>query len=71
MPAAGTLGYLAYLDAVAALAAGDEVAAVQAATALRDTAVNAADATLAVLARVVDGVTALLESRIGWVPAYR
>jgi hypothetical protein len=65
VPAAGTLGYLAYLDAVAALAAGDDVAAVQAATALRDTAVNAGDATLAVLARVVDGVTALLESRIG------
>ncbi len=63
--ATGTHGYLAYLDAVIALEAGDTVSVTRAATALRDTAANTADARLAVLGRVVDGVTALLEARVG------
>jgi hypothetical protein len=64
-PAGGIHGYLAYLDAVTALAAGDSAGAKRAAAALRDTAEGAADATLPILAKVVDGVTAMMESRIG------
>lgn len=64
VPASGTHGYLAYLDAVIALEAGDTSSATRAATTLRDTAANMADARLIALGRVVDGVTALLESRV-------
>lgn len=59
-----TLGYLAYLDAAAALAASDAAALTGAATALRQTASGAGDTTLAVLGRVVDGVAALRQSRV-------
>ena len=63
-PAGGIHGYLAYLDAVTALDVGDTARAMRAAAALRDTAAGMADATLSVLATVVDGVTAMLESRV-------
>ena len=63
-PVSGTHGYLAYLDAVTALAAGDSTALTGAASALRDVAAETSDATLAVLAKVVDGVRALLESHV-------
>lgn len=60
----GTHGYLAYLDAATALASSDAAALTRAATALRETASKAGDATLSVLGRVIDGVVALLESRV-------
>ncbi len=60
---ASTHGYLAYLDAASALAESDAAALSRAAAALRQTASSAGDPTLAVLARVVDGFAALLESR--------
>ncbi len=63
-PAGGTHGYLAYLDAVTALAVGNSSSVNKAAAALRDVAADTADATLAVLTKVVDGVSALLESRV-------
>jgi len=63
-PAGGIHGYLAYLDAVTAVAVGDSAGATRAAAALRDTAAGTADATLSVLAKVVEGVTAMLESRV-------
>ena len=44
---------------------GRRAAVARAATVLRDTAVGTGDATLAVLGRVIDGVTALMESRVG------
>ena len=62
--AVGTRGYLAYLDAAAALEAGDVATVARAATVLRDTASGTGDTTLAVLGRVVDGITALMESRV-------
>ena len=62
--ALGARGYLAYLDAAAALDAGDVAAAARAAAVLRETAASTRDTTLAVLGRVVDGITALMESRI-------
>ena len=62
--AVGTRGYLAYLDAAAALEAGDVATVARAATVLRDTASGTGDTTLAVLGRVVDGITALMESRM-------
>ncbi len=68
-PVSGMHGYLAYLDAVTALAAGDSTALRGAASALRNTAAETADATLSVLTKVVDGVAALLESRV--VEGYR
>ena len=63
-PAGGTHGYLAYLDATTALEAGDTATAVRVSAVLRDAASTTDDATLAVLARVVDGMTALMESRV-------
>jgi hypothetical protein len=63
-PIGGIHGYLAYLDAVTALAVGDAATATRAAAALRDTAAGTPDVTLSVLAKVVDGVTAMLESRV-------
>jgi len=63
-PTGGIHGYLAYLDAVTAVAVGDSAGATRAAAALRDTASGTADATLSVLAKVVEGVTAMLESRV-------
>ncbi len=60
---ANTHGYLAYLDAAAALAARDAAALTRAATALRQAAASAGDATLAALGQVVDGFAALSESR--------
>ena len=62
--AVGARGYLAYLEAAAALDAGDAATAARAAAVLRDTASATGDPTLAVLGRVVDGVTALMESRV-------
>lgn len=62
--ALGARGYLAYLDAAAALDAGDVATAARPATVLRDTASDTGDTTLAVLGRVVDGITALMESRV-------
>ena len=58
-----THGYLAYLDATTAVAAGDADTLVHASTVLREAASISDDATVAVLAHVVDGVAALLESR--------
>ncbi|OBK72935.1 hypothetical protein [Mycobacterium sp. 1274761.0] len=52
-------GYLAYLDAATALAAGDAAGLSRALTALQHTASETGDATLALLARVVGGVAAL------------
>lgn len=63
-PVSGTHGYLAYLDAVTALAAGDSTALTGAASALRDVTAETADATLSVLTKVVEGVRALLESDV-------
>jgi hypothetical protein len=63
-PAGGIRGYLAYVDAVTAVAAGDAAGARRAATALRDTAAGTSDVALSVLAKVIDGVTAMLESRV-------
>ena len=60
---ADTHGYLAYLEAAAALAAHDAAALTRAATALRRVSAGVGDATLAVLGQVVDGFAALLESR--------
>ncbi|WP_123025078.1 chemotaxis protein CheY [Mycolicibacterium stellerae] len=60
----GTHGYLAYLDAATALDEDDADTLTRAATALRQTVANTADATLAVLSRVVDGITALRQSRV-------
>jgi hypothetical protein len=62
--ASGTLGYLAYLDAATAFAESDAGALARASTALRDAASTTGDAALAALSRVVDGVVALLESRL-------
>jgi hypothetical protein len=62
--AGGTRGYLAYLDAVAALDAGDAATVARAAALLRETALDTGDTTLAVLGEVVDGITALMESRV-------
>jgi hypothetical protein len=62
--AIGARGYLAYLEAAAALDAGDVAAAARAAAVLRDTASSTGDPALAVLGRVVDGVTALMESHV-------
>lgn len=59
----GIHGYLAYLDAAAAVEADDAEALSRAATALRQAASGTADATLALLGRVVDGVAALLQAR--------
>lgn len=61
---ASTHGYLAYLDAAAALAVDDAAALTRAATVLRQTASSAMDTTLAVLGQVIDGFAALLESRV-------
>ncbi len=61
--ASGTHGYLAYLDAATALDEDDAAALTRAADALRETVENTADTTLAVLSRVVDGITALLQAR--------
>lgn len=61
--ATGTHGYLAYVDAATALAAGDAAALTRAATALRE-ASGTGDSTLAVLAQIIDGVAALIESRV-------
>ena len=63
-PSGGTHGYLAYLDAATALEAGDTATAVRVSAVLRDAASITDDATLTVLARVVDGMTALMESRV-------
>ena len=62
--AVGARGYLAYLEAAAALDAGDAATAARAAAVLRDTASATGDPTLVLLGRVVDGVTALMESRV-------
>ncbi|OBA91624.1 hypothetical protein A5662_21915 [Mycobacteriaceae bacterium 1482268.1] len=61
--ARGIDGYLAYVDAATALNSGDTSTLSQAAAALRQTASDTGDATLALLGRVVDGVAALLEAR--------
>ena len=63
-PVSGIHGFVAYLDAVTALAAGDSTALTGAASALRSTAVDTGDATLSVLTKVVDGIAALLESHV-------
>lgn len=62
--ASRTVGYLAYLDAAAALASRDALALTRANNTLRETVSGTRDATLAVLGRVVEGVVALLESRV-------
>ena len=59
----GTHGYLAYLDAAIAVAAGDAATLSRASTVLREVASSTGDPTLGMLARVVEGVAALLESR--------
>lgn len=64
VPASAALAYVAYLDATAALDDGDTAALVRAANALREAATGTGDPTLAILARVVDGVAALQESRV-------
>ena len=63
-PLGGTHGYLAYLDATTALEAGDTATAVRVLAVLRDAASTTDDATLAVLVRVVAGMTALIQSRV-------
>lgn len=63
-PSSRTLGYLAYLDAAAALSERDALALTRAARVLRQAAADAGDTTLDVLSQVVDGVAALLESRV-------
>jgi hypothetical protein len=62
-PRGGTHGYVAYLDAVTALSAADVSAFTRSSEILRDTAIEAGDVTLTVLGRVLEGVSALLESR--------
>ena len=59
-----TLGYLAYLDAAAALAERDALALTRANGLLRQTVADTSDAALDVLSRVIDGIAALLESRV-------
>lgn len=63
-PGTRTLGYLAYLDASAALAERDALALSRAAGMLRRTLADAPDTTLDVLGRVVGGFAALLQSRV-------
>ena len=64
VPTTSGQGYLAYLDAATAIAAADGPALAEATVMLRDNAVRSGDAALAVLSRVVEGVSALLkESR--------
>lgn len=63
-PSSRTRGYLAYLDAAAALAERDALALSRANTVLRQTVADTSDATLDVLSRVIDGIAALLESRV-------
>lgn len=58
-----THGYLAYLDAASAVAGGDAATAARASSVLREAAAGTGDPTLAMLARIVDGAAALLESR--------
>ena len=63
-PTSQTLGYLAYLDAAAALTERDALALTRATSMLRQTISDNRDATLNVLGRVVDGIAALLEYRV-------
>ena len=63
-PGSGTLGYLAYLDASAALAERDALALGRACSMLRQTVSDTSDTTLGVLGQVVDGIAALLEFRV-------
>jgi hypothetical protein len=64
VPGAETDAYLAYVDAATALVDGDVVTLTRSATALRRAVANTADTTVAVLGRVVDGIVALVESRV-------
>lgn len=63
LPADGARGYLAYLDAAAAIATADASRLAEAAVTLRDNAVQSGDATLTVLGQAVDGVSALVASQ--------
>ena len=63
-PTSRTHGYLAYLDAAAALAERDALALSRANSMLRQAVSDNRDATLNILGRVVDGIAALLESRV-------
>jgi hypothetical protein len=63
-PSTQTLGYLAYLDAAAALAERDALALTRANSVLRQTVADTSDVALDVLSRVIDGIAALLESRV-------
>ena len=58
-----THGYLAYLDAAIAVAAEDTDTLARASTVLHEAASVSGDAMVALLARVVDGIAALLGSR--------
>jgi len=61
--ASGINGYLAYLEAADALDTGDAATLARAATGLQEAASGTGDVTLAVLARVVEGVAALMGSQ--------
>jgi hypothetical protein len=62
-PSGGAHGYVAYLDAITALAVGDHGTAVEAAEVVYGNAVETDEAALSVLGDVVSGVAALLDSR--------
>ncbi|RDH79851.1 chemotaxis protein CheY [Mycolicibacterium moriokaense] len=62
--ASRTHGYLAYLEAAVAVDGGDAATVVRVSAVLRDVASATGDATLAVLGRVVDGIAALMASRV-------
>jgi hypothetical protein len=63
-PRSAAVGYLAYLDAVTAIEAGDAAALVGARTDLRATVDASGDAAVELLARILDGITALHESHV-------
>ncbi len=63
VPAGAAHAFLAYLDAAAALDDDDTASLARAAAALREAAAQTADASHALLLRVVDGVAALVASR--------
>jgi hypothetical protein len=63
VPTGSAHGYLAYLDAVTAIAAEDVSALAESAVILRDNAVQSGDAALTVLGQAIEGVYALLDAR--------
>jgi hypothetical protein len=61
---ARTAGYLAYLDASAALSDRDALALSRASSTLRQTVADAPDPTLDALGRIVGGIALLMQSRV-------